>query len=124
MVTCPYTTLMLFGMPLYTLLLLLLRSPRNPFRSRSALHAICGGLVAINAFWFLHSLGDGTLFIRHGLFGATSARAARDNPLLPAPTSCPPYHSWIFEPRKGRVRRILRRPPRQLDLFFPRKAHP
>ena len=29
-VTCPYTTLMLFGVPLYTLLLLLLRSPRSP----------------------------------------------------------------------------------------------
>jgi hypothetical protein len=94
------TTLMLFGMPLYTLLLLLLRSPRSPFRSSTALHAIYGGLTAINAFWFLHSLGDGTLFTRHGLFGTTSARAAWDNPLLPAPTSCPPYHSWIFEPRK------------------------
>lgn len=99
-VTCPYSTLLIFGGSLYTLLLLLLRSPRVPFRSSTALHAICGGLVAINVFWFLHSLGDGTLFTRHGLFGTTSARAAWDNPLLPAPTTCPPYHSWIFEAEK------------------------
>ena len=99
-VTCPYTTLMLFGVPLYTLLLLLLRSPRSPFRSSTALHAIYGGLTAINAFWFLHSLGDGTLFTRHGLFGTTSARAAWDNPLLPADSRIPAYHSWIFEQGK------------------------
>lgn len=99
-VTCPYTTLLLFGIPLYALLLLLLRSQRAPFRSSTALHAIYGGLLAINVFWFLHSLGDGTLFTRHGLFGTTSARAAWDNPLLPAGSHCPPYHSWIFEPGK------------------------
>jgi hypothetical protein len=96
--TCPYTTLLLFGAPLYTLLLLLYRRPRAPFRCSTALHAILGGLVAINAFWFLHSLGDGTLFTRHGIFGKTSARAAWDNPLLPASNYTPPYHSWIFEP--------------------------
>ena len=97
-VTCPYTTLLIFGATLYPLLILTLRSMRNPFRSSTALHAIYGGLVVINAFWFLHSLGDGTLFTRHGIFGKTSARAAWDNPLLPASNYSPPYHSWIFEP--------------------------
>ena len=96
-VTCPYTTLLIFGATLYILLLLFLRCMRNPFRSSTALHAIYGGLVVINAFWFLHSLGDGTLFTRHGIFGKTSARAAWDNPLLPASNYSPPYHSWIFE---------------------------
>ena len=54
--------------------------------------------MVINTFWFLHSLSDGTLFTRHGLFGTTSARAAWDNPMLPAATTIPKYHSWIFEP--------------------------
>ena len=99
-VTCPYTTLLIFGASLYPLLLLSLRSERNPFRSSTALHAIYGGLVVINGFWFLHSLGDGTLFTRHGIFGTTSDRAAWDNPLLPTGNFPPPYHSWIFEPAK------------------------
>ena len=97
---CPYTTLLLFGASLYSLLLQLHRRPRTPFRSSSALLAICGGLSAINAFWFLHSLGDNDLFTRHGIFGSTSPRASWNDPLLPANTTCPPYHSWIFEPQK------------------------
>lgn len=97
---CPYTTLLIFGCSLYTLLLLLLRSMRNPFRSRTALNAIYGALIFINGFWFLHSLEDGTLFTRHGIFGTTSARAAWDDPLLPTDPTCPPYHSWIFESEK------------------------
>ena len=98
--TCPYTTLLIFGALLFTLLLLLLRKRHNPFRSSTALHAVYGGLLVINAFWFLHSLIDGTLFTRHGLFGTTSARAAWDNPMLPAASTYPEYHSWIFGPDK------------------------
>lgn len=97
---CPYTTLLIFGCSLYTLLLLLLRCTCTPFRHSATLNAIYGGLMVINGFWFLHSLRDGSLFTRHGIFGTTSARAAWDNPLLPANSTCPPYNSWIFKPEK------------------------
>lgn len=100
-VTCPYSTLAWFGGLLFLCTLGLLCTSRSIIKGRTALHAIYGGLVLINAFWFLHSWADGELLTRHGVFGKTSARASWDNPLLPADSWNPPYHSWIFEP--GRV---------------------
>ena len=100
-VTCPYSTLAWFGGLLFLCTLGLLCTSRSIIKGRTALHAIYGGLVLINAFWFLHSWADGELLTRHGVFGKTSARASWDNPLLPADSWNPPYHSWLFEP--GRV---------------------
>lgn len=99
-VTCPYSTLALFGVMLFLLTLGLLRWKRCIIKGSTALHAIYGGLVLINAFWFMHSVADGELLTRHGIFGQTSARASWDNPLLPANSWNPPYHSWLFEPGK------------------------
>lgn len=97
---CPYTTLALFGVGLFAATLYLRQTRCNPFNS-GALHAIYGGLVLINAFWFLHSLADGELFTRRCIFGSASPRSSWENPLLPTkPQSSPPYHSWIFEPHE------------------------
>ena len=100
-VTGPYSTLALFGVSLYLLTLGLLASSRSIIKGSPALQAIYGGLVLINAFWFLHGWADGELLTRHNIFGKSSPRASWDNPLLPADSRTPDYHSWLFEP--GRV---------------------
>ncbi len=99
--TCPYVTLALFGGLLFLFTLGLLRSKRSIIKGSTALYALYGGLILINAFWFLHSWADGELLSRHGIFGKSSSRASWVNPLLPEGTWPPPYHSWLFEP--GRV---------------------
>ncbi|MBP3498735.1 MAG: hypothetical protein J6J97_01455 [Akkermansia sp.] len=98
---CPYTTLALFGSALFTLTLWLTLTGRSLIGNSNALYAIYGGLAAISAFWFLHALADGELFVRRSVFGASSPRASWNNPLLPAKQfNTPPYHSWIFEAQK------------------------
>lgn len=99
--SCPYTTLALFGSSLFAFTLWLTHAGRTVIGNGTALHAIYGGLVAINAFWFLHGLADGELFTRREVFGTSSPRASWNNPLLPAKQfNTPPYHSWIFEAQK------------------------
>lgn len=99
--SCPYTTLALFGGTLFALTLWLTLTGRSLIGNSTALHAIYGGLAAISAFWFLHALADGELFVRRAIFGAGSPRASWNNPLLPAEQfKTPSYHSWIFEPQK------------------------
>jgi hypothetical protein len=100
-VTCPYSTLALFGGLLFLCTLGLVASHRSIIKSSQALHAIYIGLILINAFWFLHSWADGEFLTRHSIFGKSSPRASWDNPLLPADSRTPDYHSWLFEP--GRV---------------------
>ena len=98
---CPYTTLALFGGTLFALTLWLTLTGCSLIGNSTALHAIYGGLAAISAFWFLHALADGELFVRRAIFGAGSPRASWNNPLLPAEQfKTPSYHSWIFEPQK------------------------
>ena len=100
-VTCPYSTLALFGGLLFLCTLGLVASHRSIIKSSRALHAIYIGLILINSFWFLHSWADGEFLTRHSIFGKSSPRASWDNPLLPADSRTPDYHSWLFEP--GRV---------------------
>ncbi|MBQ5666068.1 MAG: hypothetical protein IIV41_09430 [Akkermansia sp.] len=99
-VTCPYSTLALFGGLLFLCTLGLVASHRSIIKSSRALHAIYIGLILINAFWFLHSWADGEFLTRHSIFGKSSPRASWDNPLLPADFWNPPYHSWLFEPSR------------------------
>lgn len=103
LVTYTYTTLALFGGSLYALTLTLLRSRSSIFGSRAVLHSLYIALIAINAFWFLHSLAEGNTLSHHKVFGQSSPRARRNNPLLPehlSPWNRREYRSWLFEPHK------------------------